>query len=178
VGGVAATGCKGLAVAGASTTIPNCSDCNSPGKYLEDGVWKSGSFVNENGGGNGNVFELSPGVYTDFTLGNADRAYMNPGVYTFTGSVSFDKGTVCVYGAPTCDSGVVKNGCGDTAPVFLPNSASGNTWYYNCSPYGFWYIPKATMTVSGHRATGAGSRSSPGRSWPGTWHSVGAEQSI
>jgi hypothetical protein len=32
VSGVAGTDCNGLAVTDASTTIPNCSDCNAAGK--------------------------------------------------------------------------------------------------------------------------------------------------
>jgi hypothetical protein len=161
VSGVAGTDCNGLAVTDASTTMPNCPDCNSAGKYLIDGVWKTDASVNGNGGGNGNVFELFPGVYTDFTLGNADRAYMNPGVYTFTGSVSFDKGNVCVYGAPTCNSGAVSGKCGDTSLVFLPNSVAGNTWYYNCSPYGFWDTTVARPQGSCPSATAVPSCTAP-----------------
>jgi Putative Flp pilus-assembly TadE/G-like len=137
VNGVAGTDCNGLPVAGATSTMPNCPDCGSAGHYLKNGVWQTGASINANGNG-GDTYELFPGVYTDFSLGGNDQAYLNPGVYTFTGSVSFDKGNVCIFGAPTCNSGTDSGQCGDVSLVFLPNSAAGNTWYYNCSPYGFW----------------------------------------
>lgn len=135
--GTAGTDCSGAPAAGASTTIPNCPDCNTAGLYLKNGTWQSGSSISSNGNSN-DTYELFPGVYSNLSLGKSDHVYLNPGVYTMTGQVSFDKGNLCVFGAPACNSGAGSGQCGDTALVFLPNSTAGNMWYYTCSPYGFW----------------------------------------
>lgn len=135
------------------STIPNCTDCTKFGWYYDQttSTWtqdtKSSNDINKGGSG-GDTFELFPGVYGSFQLGSNDHAYLNPGVYTFTGTVSFDKGNLCIFGAPICNSGATPTGqtppvCGDTTLTWTPgatqgSNATGNQWYYNCSPFGFW----------------------------------------
>jgi len=61
-------------------------------------------------------------------------AYMNPGVYTLTGGINTTGGASCIYGAPVCDD----TGTTCRSTDFTYNSSQGNSWYYKCSPYGFW----------------------------------------
>lgn len=140
------------------TSITNCPDCNQNGWYYQiSGSQATGWYgggtgtppsINFSGAsGHPNVIEMFPGVYGGFQVGNVDQVYMNPGVYTFTGQVSLDKGEICVYGSPSCLGGAAPNpggsdplggNCGSTNWVWKPGGALGNTWYYYCSPYGYW----------------------------------------
>lgn len=133
------TDCNGKQFGG--TTYSNCPDCTKLGWYYDPAVgWTQGGDIVDTGAGR--TIEMFPGVYGSFSLASADQVYMNPGVYTFTGAVSFDKGNVCLFGAPICKSGSVPGGCGDTSLSWTPGTAAGsnstgNQWYYKCSPYGF-----------------------------------------
>lgn len=150
------------------SSIPNCADCNNNGWYYQiAGQQTTGWYGGGTGsppsisfnGAHGNVIEMFPGVYGSFKVGNTDEVYMNPGVYTFTGSVSLDKGEICVYGSPSCLGGGDPSGakCGDATWNWKPGDALGNTWYYYCSPYGFWdtglsrpaSVPSGNSPVSG-----------------------------
>lgn len=124
------------------SSIPNCPDCTKLGWVYDDTTkqWFQGD-VNVSSGSD--TYEMFPGVYGNFNISSNNHVYMNPGVYTFTGTVGFDFGNVCVFGAPICNSGNVPGGCGDTSLSWTPgtsagSNATGNEWYYNCSPYGFW----------------------------------------
>lgn len=135
------TDCNG--VASGPTTLQNCLDCTKLGWYynITTSTWSQGD-IQDNGTG-GNVYEMFPGVYGSLKLGIHDQVYVNPGVYTFTGTVSFDKGNLCVFGAPACNSGTATGDCGDPALSWTPGTsqgtnATGNQWYYKCSPYGYW----------------------------------------
>lgn len=108
-------------------SFPNCPECAQPGWWY-NGSWHQGGSPSA---GNGTV-ELFPGVYSTFSLGNSDKAYFNPGVYTFTSSIQTNHGNLCVFGAPTCDS----NTC--ATQQWLPGDPSANSWYYSCSLWGFW----------------------------------------
>lgn len=141
------------------TSIPNCADCNNNGWYYQIASsdtskyplgWQGGTTtpsINFSGGTGGNIVEMFPGVYSGLQLGNTDEVFMNPGVYTFTGQVSLDKGEICVYGSPSCVGGVAPNpggsdklggNCGSTNWQWKPGDPLGDTWYFYCSPYGFW----------------------------------------
>ncbi|HZU14467.1 MAG TPA: pilus assembly protein TadG-related protein [Chloroflexota bacterium] len=106
-------------------------------------------------------YELFPGQYpAGIHTSTNGVTYLNPGVYTV--EQSFDTGgtggsnsggTICVYGAPTCDMFLCSAGC--TVPGTNPSATCGSdvfgtdptssnyktnaaTWYYYCSPWGEW----------------------------------------
>ncbi len=85
-------------------------------------------------GSSGDV-EMFPGIYTGLSLGNSESAFLNPGVYTFTGGIDTNHGQICVYGSPSCNN----DSC--ATDEFSPGSSAGDQWYYQCSPYGYWDYP-------------------------------------
>lgn len=148
--------------------IPNCIACQRFGwyydittnKWLQDNTSANDpSFNNSN-----DSYEMFPGVYGAFQMSAKTHMYFNPGVYIFTGSVSFDKGSACMFGAPICDSGTSSGECSDVTTTssgyvyWTPGSSAGsstkgNTWYYHCSPYGFYDTYLKRPTASGQPAT-------------------------
>lgn len=152
--GLKGTDCHGTSF-GAST-MPNCVGCDQLGWYYDDTTSKWSQASIDNNGNGGDTYEMFPGVYGNFNLGTNDYVYMNPGVYTFTGRVGFDKGNVCVFGAPICKSGKDSGKCGDTSLAWTPgptagSNATGNQWYYKCSPYGFYdtWLPRPATAAGG-----------------------------
>jgi len=138
-------------------TSGNCAACqDSPAKiymwtdaaHRDSGTWTDASTANLK---NGN-FELFPGTYPNGILADTGaNLYLNPGVYTIT-SGGFDTkngSTMCIYGAPACDSlstipGYPNANC-QTATFLQSDPATGaaltqyvpsSTWYYYCSPWG------------------------------------------
>ncbi|MGH2449319.1 MAG: hypothetical protein ACRDFS_12050, partial [Chloroflexota bacterium] len=81
--------------------------------------------------------ELFPGTYTSFPNGHgsngAPNFTLNPGVYTFTGTIDMTGGSYCIFGSPSCDGGTF---C--SSDTFANGSAAANQWYYKCSPWGYW----------------------------------------
>lgn len=159
-----ATDCSGKV--GASS-VPNCPDCTQKGWVYDitTGQWFQGD-VNVSSGSD--TYEMFPGVYGSFNLASGNHVYMNPGVYTFTGSVGFDMGNVCVFGAPICNSGNVPGGCGDTSLSWTPGTSAGsnttgNQWYYNCSPYGYWdkWLPRPASSTGGAASVSCASDPGP-----------------
>lgn len=114
-----------------SPSFPGCPECGQPGWWinLDTGTWYQG------GSPSGHV-ELFPGVYSSLPNGggNSQRAYFNPGVYTLTGGINTTGGGSCIYGAPACDD--ITGHCATDSFGF--NTTAGATWYYQCSPYGYW----------------------------------------
>ena len=113
-----------------SGTFTNCTACTLNGYWysLPSGPWHQG------GSPSGDA-ELFPGIYSSLSLGNSDKVYFNPGVYTFTAGFDTNHGDMCVYGAPDCEDG---GGIGCSTDTFTDGSTAANQWYYACSPYGFW----------------------------------------
>lgn len=107
-----------------SGSFPNCPVCQQSGWWW-DGSWHQG-------GSPSGQAELFPGIYNSLSLGNGDQLYMNPGVYTFTQGIDTNHGSICVYGAPTCDSTT----CNQT-PV-TQGTPAADQWEYTCSMWGFW----------------------------------------
>lgn len=124
------------------TTIPNCTECTQLGWWHVYNKWSSSDW--NQGGSPSGIVELFPGVYNSLSLGNGDTAFLNPGIYTFTGGIDFQHGSICIYGAPTCGStgsgGSSSTSCPNISPVDGGNTlgTTGDAWYYKCSPYGYW----------------------------------------
>ena len=114
-----------------SGTFVGCPECTQSGWWydLDKGKWYQG------GTPNGHA-ELFPGIYSSLPNGGGpnQQLYFNPGVYTFTSGIDTTGGGSCVYGAPACDD----QGSSCPSSTFNYNTTAGNSWYYKCSPYGFW----------------------------------------
>ncbi len=118
-----------------TNSYPNCTPCSQYGIWydLDRGTWHQ-----ESGNSSGDIsstsddIELFPGYYSAFQLGNSQKAYFNPGVYTFTGGMDLNHGYICVYGSPSCS----ESHC--STDSFTPGSPAGDQWFYQCSPYGYW----------------------------------------
>lgn len=149
-------------------TIPNCLPCQTFGWYYDitTNTWlQDTTSANDPNFNNSNdSYEMFPGVYGSLQMSSNTHMYFNPGVYIFTGSVSFDKGNACMFGAPICDSGTDPGRCSDVTTTstgyvyWTPGTTAGsstkaNTWYYHCSPYGFYDTYLKRPTASGQKAT-------------------------
>jgi Putative Flp pilus-assembly TadE/G-like len=127
---------------GGGNMYTNCNACGALGWYTSPtGTgWTQASAtqaVNVNG-----TKEFFPGIYNGFSIGNNDVALFNPGVYTITGDFKVTGGTICVFGAPVCDHvtsslpSPATTNCANTD--FTNANTPSGTWFYYCSPYGFW----------------------------------------
>jgi hypothetical protein len=114
-----------------SPTFTGCPECSQAGWWydLKNKKWSQG-------GSPSGYVELFPGVYDKMPQGGGptQKAFFNPGVYTFTGGIDDTGGGSCVYGAPACDD--TTEHCG--TDQFATGTTTGDTWFYQCSPYGFW----------------------------------------
>jgi hypothetical protein len=128
---------------GGGNMYTNCNACGALGWYtdLTSGGWTQASAttaVSVSG-----KKEFFPGIYHGFSMSGSDVAIFNPGVYTVTGDFKVNGGTICMFGAPVCDhlktSATLPSSTTNCANTDFTNASTpSGTWYYYCSPYGFW----------------------------------------
>jgi Putative Flp pilus-assembly TadE/G-like len=165
------TSVYGAGISAAPKTIPNCPDCNNWGYYHDSSGWHQATAKIDPGSASGTT-ELFPGIYENLFPPGGGKFVLNPGVYTVLGGMDQSHGDFCIFGAPACDLNVPGGVSGTTCQNdnFVPNggagdpsnsapyNTNGDTWYYNCSPWGIWDsmltrpssgLPNATGNVAG-----------------------------
>jgi hypothetical protein len=149
----------GTAPAGGSGWT-GCSQCSNYGywRVLPTGTWTSGA-TTAISCPSGSTCEALPGVYlSQFSV--AGQVLFNPGVYTFTLGFDTNHGAWCVFGAPDCENGNTSLGNDSSGNPFdcstdtftssgvaATEAAASATWYYYCSPYGYWDSVGALLAV-------------------------------